>query len=56
MDIVYIPTAKLEKQYLVIAKEYLLGQLEAKTLINIIFKVVAKFLQKEVIYKQGVFK
>ena len=48
--------AKSEKQYLVVAKEYLLGQLEARALINIIFKTIAKFLQKEVIYKQGVFK
>ena len=44
MDIDYIPTAKPEKQYLVIAKEYLLDQLEAKALINIISKAVAKFL------------
>ena len=51
MDIVYIPTAKLGKQYLVVAKEYLLGQLEVKTLINIIFKAVAKFLWEKVIYK-----
>ena len=48
--------AKLGKQYLVIAKEYLLGQLETKALINIISKVVAKFLQEEVICKQGVFR
>jgi hypothetical protein len=25
MDIIYIPTAKLRKQYLVVAREYLLG-------------------------------
>ena len=56
MDIIYILTAKPGKQYLVVAKEYLLGQLEAKALTNIISKVVAKFLQKEVIYKQGVFR
>ena len=48
--------AKLKKQYLVIAREYFLSQLEAKALINITFKVVVKFLQKEVIYKWGVFK
>ena len=56
MDIVYILIAKLGKQYLVVAKEYILGQLEARVLINIISKVVIKFLQKEVICKQGVFK
>ena len=37
-------TAKLEKQYLVVAREYLLGWLEARALINIISKAVAKFL------------
>ena len=56
INIIYILTAKLGKQYLVVAKEYFLGWLEAKALINIIFKAVAKFLQKEIIYRQGVFK
>ena len=56
MDIIYMPTAKSEKQYLVVAKEYFLGQLEARALINITFKTVAKFLQEEVICKWGVFK
>ena len=56
MDVVYIPTAKSKKQYLVIAKEYFLGQLEVRALINTISKAVAKFLWEEVIYKQGVFK
>ena len=48
--------AKSGKQYLVIANEYLLGQLEARALINIIFKAVTKLLWEEVIYKSGVFK
>ena len=56
MDIIYILTARLKNQYLVIAKEYFLGWLEAKALINIIFKAVVKFLQEEVICKQKVFK
>ena len=56
MDIIYIPTAKLGKQYLVIAKKYLSGQLEAKALTNTTSKAVVKFLQKKVIYKQGVFR
>ena len=56
MDIIYMPTAKPEKQYLEIAREYLLGQLKAKALTNIISKAVVKFLWKEVICKQGVFK
>ena len=56
MDIIYILKAKSGKQYLVVAKEYLLGQLEAKALINATSKAVAKFLWKEVICKQGVFK
>ena len=51
-----MPIAKLGKQYLVVAKEYLLGQLEARALINVTSKIVAKFLWKEVIYRQGVFK
>ena len=56
MDIIYMPTAKPKKQYLVVVREYLLGQLEARALINTISKAVIKFLQKEVIYKQGVFR
>ena len=51
-----MPTAKPKKQYLVVAREYLSGQLKAKALINIISKAVTKFLQKEIICKQGVFK
>ena len=56
MDIIYILKAKLEKQYLVVAKEYLLGQLEVRALINAIFKAVVKFLWEEVICKQEVFR
>ena len=56
MDIIYILKAKSGKQYLVVAKEYLLGQLEVKALINVIFKAVVKFLWEEVIYKQGIFR
>ena len=56
MDIVYILIAKSGKQYLVVVKEYFLGQLEVKVLINATSKVVAKFLQEKVICKQGVFK
>ena len=56
MDIIYILKAKSGKQYLVVAKEYFLGQLKAKALINAIFKTIAKFLWKEVIYKQGGFR
>ena len=56
IDIVYTLKAKLGKQYLVVAREYLLGQLKARALINIISKAVAKFLQEEVICRQGVFR
>ena len=56
MDVVYILMAKSGKQYLVVAKEYFLGQLKAKALINTTSKTVAKFLWEEVICKQGVFK
>ena len=44
MDIVYMPTAKLKKQYLVVAKEYLLSWPEAKALTNATSKTVTKFL------------
>ena len=44
MDIIYMLTAKPGKQYLVVIREYFLGQLEAKALINTTSEVVAKFL------------
>ena len=44
MDIIYMLIAKSKKQYLVVAREYLLGWLEARALINTISKAVAKFL------------
>jgi hypothetical protein len=49
MDIVYILIAKLGKQYLVVAREYLLGWPEARALTNVTSKAVAKFLWEEVI-------
>ncbi len=55
MDIVYMPTAKSGKQYLVVAREYLSGWSEARALTNATSEAVAKFLWEEVICRWGVF-
>ena len=51
-----MPLSRLGFQYLAIAQEYMSGQVEAQALWNKNIKSIAKFLYKDIICQQEVFK